>query len=125
MNASIGVAKRPILFGADLKLFSPFLCNFQGLVPLEISYECRQDLVRADHGVRSMGSCRIEPGPNPFGTKLLTMRSVQTVNSVFSMYPCVVAPRPGLEPGTYGLTENSFFKLCLIYAVCSVFFIDV
>jgi hypothetical protein len=29
-----------------------------------------------------------------------------------------LAPRPGLEPGTYGLTENSFFKLCLFYAGC-------
>jgi len=28
----------------------------------------------------------------------------------------IVAPRPGLEPGTYGLTENSFFKLCMFYA---------
>jgi hypothetical protein len=27
-----------------------------------------------------------------------------------------LAPRPGLEPGTYGLTENSFFKLFLFYA---------
>ena len=28
----------------------------------------------------------------------------------------IVAPRPGLEPGTYGLTENSFVKQYLIYA---------
>jgi hypothetical protein len=27
----------------------------------------------------------------------------------------LLAPRPGLEPGTYGLTENSFTKLCLFY----------
>jgi hypothetical protein len=30
----------------------------------------------------------------------------------------IVAPRPGLEPGTYGLTENSLFKIFLFYAVC-------
>ena len=29
-----------------------------------------------------------------------------------------LAPRPGLEPGTYGLTENSFFKLCFFYEGC-------
>ena len=29
-----------------------------------------------------------------------------------------MAPRPGLEPGTYGLTENSFIKICLLYAGC-------
>ena len=29
-----------------------------------------------------------------------------------------LAPRPGLEPGTYGLTENSLFKIFLFYAVC-------
>ena len=32
------------------------------------------------------------------------MWSVQTVNSVLSMYLGFLAPRPGLEPGTYGLT---------------------
>jgi hypothetical protein len=36
------------------KIFSSFLHNFQCLVPLEISYECRQDFVREDHEVRSM-----------------------------------------------------------------------
>ena len=34
----------------------------------------------------------------------------------FIVFKGVLAPRPGLEPGTYGLTENSFFKLCLFYA---------
>ena len=33
-----------------------------------------------------------------------------------------VAPRPGLEPGTYGLTENSRFTKPLFYAACSVVF---
>ena len=42
----------------------------------------------------------------PLSKVWLKMRSVQTVNSVFSMYRLQVAPRPGLEPGTYGLTES-------------------
>ena len=60
-----------------------------------------------DLGYFDMGSCRIEPVPNPFGPKLLTLWSVQTVYSVFSMYQGVLAPRPGLEPGTYGLSDVS------------------
>ena len=41
------------------------------------------------------------------------------------MYQGVLAPRPGLEPGTYGLTENSLFTKPMFYAACSVVFIDV
>jgi hypothetical protein len=33
---------------------------------------------------------------------------------------CVVAPRPGLEPGTYGLTDNSYIKLCLFNGGCKL-----
>jgi len=33
-----------------------------------------------------------------------------------------MAPRPGLEPGTYGLTENSRFTKPLFYGACSVIF---
>ena len=36
-----------------------------------------------------------------------------------------LAPRPGLEPGTYGLTENSRFTKPLFRAACSVVFIAV
>ena len=53
-KASTGAGLQSILFGADLKLFFTFLCNFQGLNPLEVSYEYRQDFVCADHGVRPM-----------------------------------------------------------------------
>jgi hypothetical protein len=37
-------------------------------------------------------------------------------------YGLQVAPRPGLEPGTYGLTENSRFTKPVFYAACSVIF---
>ena len=43
-------------FGADLKLVSPILCNFQSLSPLEVSYELWQDFVCVDHGVRPEAS---------------------------------------------------------------------
>jgi hypothetical protein len=69
-----------------------------------------------DLGYFDMDSCRLEPGPHPFGPRVLTMWPVQTVNDVSSKYLFYLAPRPGLEPGTYGLTENSFFKLFLFYA---------
>ena len=35
------------------------------------------------------------------------------------------APRPGLEPGTYGSTENRLFTKPMFYVACSVVFIDV
>ena len=40
-----------------------------------------------DPGYFDMDSCRLEPGPNPFGAWLLTMWPVQAVNDVSSMYP--------------------------------------
>ena len=39
-----------------------------------------------DPGYFDMDSCRLEPGPNPFGAWLLTMWPVQAVNDVSSMY---------------------------------------
>jgi hypothetical protein len=33
---------------------------------------------------------------------------------------CIMAPQPGLEPGTYGLTDNSVLKKAMFYAVLSV-----
>ena len=47
---------------------------------------------------------------------LRLMMAVQTVNDVSSMYLFILAPQPGLEPGTYGLTENSVVKKSLFNA---------
>jgi hypothetical protein len=46
---------------------------------------------------------------------LSLLRQMKTLVSVD--FIGVLAPRPGLEPGTYGLTGNSFFKLCMFYAI--------
>jgi hypothetical protein len=46
------------------------------------------------------------------------MRGVKKQKAPRKAMLFMVAPRPGLEPGTYGLTENSFLKLCLFYEVC-------
>ena len=60
-----------------------------------------------DLGYFDMDSCRLEPGPNPFGPRVLTMWPVQTVNDVSSMYPFNLVGPPGLEPGTKGLWAAS------------------
>jgi len=56
-----------------------------------------------DLGYFDMDSCSLEPGPNPFGARVLTMLPVKTVNDVSSMYLSLLVGPPGLEPGTKGL----------------------
>ena len=60
-----------------------------------------------DLGYFDMDSCRLEPGPNPFGPRVLTMWPVQTVNDVSSMYLFNLVGPPGLEPGTKGLCKKT------------------
>jgi hypothetical protein len=52
-------------------------------------------------GYFDLESCRVD---NPFGAKVLTMSPVYDVNHVSGIHPKSVAPQPGLEPGTCGLT---------------------
>ena len=58
VNADTGAAWGPILLDADLKLDFSFLCSFWGLMPWEIRYECRQNVVCAGHGICSMDDVR-------------------------------------------------------------------